>query len=127
MTPFTEAQKIEIVENVISAVIDISNLKKVGYSFLQLSSGFIAHYDLHGFISHYTDDELREDILRNKRQNQWSNFHPGERDYEYNMSKKDIYNRICAGIAYLDLTTGNVNAFSFNQVDLFAGVDIDLS
>ena len=28
--------------------------------------------------------------------NQWDNFHPGQKDYDYMMQKKDIYNQIVA-------------------------------
>jgi hypothetical protein len=122
-----EAQKVEIVENVVAAVKDITKLNKVGYDFINLASGFIAHYNLNGFKDYYEDYSLKDDILSNKNQNQWNNFHKGEENYDYYMSKKDVYNRIVAGIEYADLTSGNVNAFSFNQVDLFAGVDLDLS
>jgi hypothetical protein len=64
-----------------------------------LCSGFIAHYDLYGFIAHYsTPNSLKRDIISYAGQNQWNNFRPGERDYEYMMAKKDVYNRIIAQI-----------------------------
>lgn len=76
---------------------DINQLDKHGYNFLYLASGFIAHYNLGGFIEHYGSTQaLGRDILDNKSNNQWGNFREGERDYEYMMEKKDIYNRICA-------------------------------
>jgi len=75
---------------------DITLLDKNGYNFLYLASGFIAHYDLNGFIHAYgSASALKEDILRNQSNNQWDNFHKGERDYEYYMQKKEIYNTIC--------------------------------
>ena len=37
---------------------NIEKLNGTGYNFLYLMSGFIAHYDLHGFQNNYTD--LRE-------------------------------------------------------------------
>ena len=96
LTPYTENQKVRLVNNIVRACDDIELLNKPAYRFLNLCSGFIAHYDLYGFIGHYSDPgSLREDILNNRRFNQWSNFRPGERDYEYYMSKADIYNRIC--------------------------------
>jgi hypothetical protein len=94
MTPLTERQKTLIVNNVIKAVKNIDNLNKTGYNFLYLASGFIAHYDLYGFIASYTGKSLKQDIISYAGQNQWNNFRPGERDYDYYMAKKDVYNRI---------------------------------
>lgn len=98
LTPLTERQKTLIVNNVVKAVNDITKLNKTGYNFLYLASGFIAHYDIHGFINQYERFSLKQDILNNHRNNQWNNFRPGERDYEYYMSKADVYNRIVAAI-----------------------------
>lgn len=98
LTPLTERQKALIVNNVVKACKNIDNLNKTGYNFLYLCSGFIAHYDLYGFISHYSDFNLKQDLLSYAGQNQWKNFRPGERDYEYYMSKADVYNRILAQI-----------------------------
>jgi hypothetical protein len=98
MTPLTERQKTLIVNNVIKAVKNIDNLNKTGYNFLYLASGFIAHYDLYGFIASYTGQSLKQDIISYAGQNQWNNFRPGERDYNYYMAKKDVYNRILQAI-----------------------------
>ena len=98
MTPLTERQKALIVSNVVKAVKNIDNLNKTGYNFVYQCSGFIAHYDLYGFIASYTGETLKQDLLSYAGQNQWKNFRPGERDYEYYMSKADVYNRICAQI-----------------------------
>jgi len=99
LVPMTEAEKQLVVKNVVSACKDITKLNKRGYNFVMLSSGFIAHYDLNGFKCEYEEaGALRDDILRYQGQNQWSNFRPGEQDYEYNMAKKDVYNRICEAI-----------------------------
>ena len=94
LTPLTERQKSLIVSNIVKACRSIDNLNKTGYNFIYLCSGFIAHYDLYGFIASYTGESLKRDILSYAGQNQWRNFHEGERDYEYYMSKKDVYNRI---------------------------------
>jgi hypothetical protein len=98
MTPLTERQKTLIVSNVVKAVKNIDNLNKTGYNFVYQCSGFIAHYDLYGFIASYTGESLKRDLISYAGQNQWNNFRPGERDYEYMMAKKDVYNRIVAQI-----------------------------
>ena len=94
MTPLSERQKTLIVNNVVKAVKNIDNLNKTGYNFLYLCSGFIAHYDLYGFIASYTGESLKRDIVSFAGQNQWNNFRPGESDYDYYMAKKEVYNRI---------------------------------
>jgi len=94
LVPLTERQKTLIVNNVVKAVKNIDNLNKTGYNFLYLCSGFIAHYDLYGFIASYTGESLKRDIISFAGQNQWNNFRPSERDYEYMMAKKEVYNRI---------------------------------
>jgi hypothetical protein len=98
MTPLTERQKTLIVNNVVKACKNIDNLNKTGYNFLYLASGFIAHYDLYGFIASYTGQSLKQDIISFAGSNQWNNFRPGERDYDYYMAKKDVYNRILQAI-----------------------------
>ena len=99
LTPLTERQKALIVSNVVKACKNIDNLNKTGYKYINLCSGFIAHYDLYGFISAYSNPgSLKRDIISYAGQNQWNNFRPGERDYEYMMAKKDVYNRIIAQI-----------------------------
>jgi len=98
MQALTERQKTLIVNNVIKAVKNIDNLNKTGYNFLYLCSGFIAHYNMNGFISEYSDRSLKHDILSYAGQNQWKNFRPGEKDYEYYSAKADVYNRIVQAI-----------------------------
>ena len=98
MTPLTTRQKALIVSNIVKAVKNIDNLNKTGYNFIYQCSGFIAHYDLYGFIASYTGETLKQDILSYAGQNQWKNFRPGERDYEYYMAKADVYNQIVAEI-----------------------------
>ena len=98
MKPLTENQKTRIVNNVLRAVKDIHKLNKSGYNFLYLASGFIAHYNMYGFIANYTNNSLRDDILQNAEANMWRNFRPGEGGYEYYQAKADVYKRILAGI-----------------------------
>ena len=94
LVALTERQKTLIVSNVVKAVKNIDNLNRTGYNFLYLASGFIAHYDLNGFIDFYSYVNLKNDIIGFANSNQWNNFRPGERDYDYYMAKKDVYNRI---------------------------------
>ena len=90
----TERQKTLIINNVVAACKDISKLNKQGYNFLYLANGFIAHYDRYGFMAHYSDGSLREDLKTNQRYNQWDNFKPDHPSYEYYMEKKEMYNKI---------------------------------
>jgi hypothetical protein len=92
--PLTERQQALIVANVLKALKDITKLNKTGYNFLYLASGFIAHYNLYGFMDYYKGESLRADIIRNATNNQWNNFREGEENYDYYMTKKKVYNEI---------------------------------
>ena len=113
IAPLTERQKSLIVNNVVKASDDINKLNKTGYNFLYLANGFIAHYNLQGFKSHYDDEgfftqaNLKQSILDNQRSNQWDNFHPSDVNYDYYMSKKDVYNRIVAKLTNKTLNLWN--------------------
>ncbi len=92
--PLTERQKTLIVNNILKATKDITKLNKIGYNFIYLASGFIAHYNLYGFIDHYSRHNLKQDIINNANHNMWLNFKPGDNSYDYYMSKADVYKRI---------------------------------
>jgi hypothetical protein len=98
LTPYTERQATLIVNNVVRACSDITKLNGTGYKYINLCSGFIAHFNRYGFIDYYSRNSLREDILRNAEMNKWRNFRPGDRDYDYYMAKADIYRRIVEAI-----------------------------
>jgi hypothetical protein len=95
LVPMTSKEQDLTVKAVLSACKDINKLNKRAYKFLYLSNGFIAHYDINGFKSFYSDsNSLKQDIVNNRSFNQWNNFRVGEKDYEYMMAKKSVYNRI---------------------------------
>ena len=99
ITPYTEKQSTMIVNNVLKAINDPSKLSKQAYKYLYLCGGFIAHYDHQGFIYYYNrSGKLKQDLLDNARINQWLNFTPIDRDYQYYQSKARIYNRIINAI-----------------------------
>ena len=98
LTPHTERQKTLIVNNVVRACSDITKLNGTGYKYINLCSGFIAHFNRYGFIDYYSRNSLRDAILTNARNNQWRNFRLGDGDYEYYMAKAEIYNRIVEAI-----------------------------
>lgn len=94
LTPMTANQAVLIVKNVVRACEDITKLNGTGYKFINLASGFIAHYNLNGFKDYYERNSLKQDILANADMNAWRNFRPGDNDYEYYQQKAAIYNRI---------------------------------
>jgi len=98
MKPLTETQKRLISKNVLAACRDIEKLNKTGYNFLNLCSGFIAHYDIHGFKAYYSEHSLVDDIEANAKANQWHNFRAGERNADYYHAKRDCYNMILGGL-----------------------------
>jgi hypothetical protein len=96
LEPFSVEEAQRIIHDCVKAARNIDNLTEKAYRFLNLSSGFIAHYDRSGFMGHYGEPgSLKKDILTHQNHNQWRNFRPGERGYEYYMQKKDIYNAVC--------------------------------
>ena len=97
----TERQATLIVNNVLRACANIEKLNSTGYKFLNLASGFIAHYNRYGFIDYYTRNSLKADILANAQNNQWNNFRPGDQNYDYYKSKARIYARIVEGLVVL--------------------------
>ena len=100
LKPKTNRQVILIVNNVVRACADITKLNKTGYNYLYLASGFIAHYNLHGFRDFYScPGKLRRWILDMRDSNQWGNFHHGQEHYDYYRQKAEIYNRICVAIS----------------------------
>lgn len=101
LTAHTERQATLIVNNVLRACADITKLNSTGYKYINLCSGFIAHFNRYGFIDYYTRNSLKEDILRNYHANQWLNFRPGDQNYEYYQSKARIYARIVEGLRVL--------------------------
>jgi hypothetical protein len=101
LTPLTERQKILIVNNVVRACKNIDTLSMTGYRFINQACGFIAHYNLGGFREYYRDNDLAGDIRRNAYMNEWNNFRPGDRDYDYYMAKRDVYRRIMDQLRFL--------------------------
>ena len=84
-----------IIKNCLAALKDIDKLTFRGYDFLYQASNFIAHYNVHGFKDYYgTGRALALDIVQFQRDNQWRNFGTADKDYEYMMQKKRIYNTI---------------------------------
>ena len=94
LVPMTQKEQDLTVKNVLAACKDINKLNSRGYKFLHLAVGFIAHFNIHGFKDHYGFYSLIADIRDNACMNQWDNFHVGDRDYDYQMAKKAVYNRI---------------------------------
>jgi hypothetical protein len=96
LEPFSLEEKQRIIRDCVKAARNIDTLTDKAYRFLNLSSGFIAHYDKFGFMDYYREPgSLKQDVLSHQRHNQWDNFRPGERGYEYYMQQKDIYNAVC--------------------------------
>jgi hypothetical protein len=96
LEPFSIEEEQKIVRDCVKAAGNIEVMTDRAYRFLNLSSGFIAHYDKWGFMGYYQEPgSLKRDILAHQNHNQWGNFRPGERGYEYYMQKKKIYNAVC--------------------------------
>lgn len=110
MKPIDTKTQALIIKNVLAACGNIDKLNKRGYDFLYQCSGFIAHYDIHGFKEYYRDHSLVADIEANYSQNQWRNYKPGERFADYYHSKRDIYNAILGNLLAVEVTRKSFDA-----------------
>lgn len=81
------------VKNIVAACKNIEKLNSRGYNFLYLCSGFIAHYNINGFKDYYSQESLVDALIRNKECNQWVNFSKSDKNYDYYMQKREVYNR----------------------------------
>jgi hypothetical protein len=96
LEPFSIEEEQRIIRDCVKAANNIEAMTDRAYRFLNLSSGFIAHYNKWGFMGYYREPgSLKRDILVHQKNNQWDNFRSGERGYEYYMQKKNIYNAVC--------------------------------
>jgi hypothetical protein len=96
LEPFSIEEEQKIIRDCVKAARNIDDLTDKAYRFLNLSNGFIAHYNKFGFMDNYHEPgSLKRDILSYQSHNQWGNFRSGERGYEYYMQKKRIYNTVC--------------------------------
>lgn len=101
LVPMNDRQQSMIVNNVRKVIKEknINLLSKQAYNYLCLCSGFIAHHDFFGFKDYYYNvDDLVHDLVWNYNANMWNNFRPNEKDYEYMMAKKAVYQNICKGL-----------------------------
>jgi hypothetical protein len=86
---------------------NVYKMNKSGYGFIYLASGFIAHFNMYGFMEAYGAMSEKEDylehgdmtklalaIIENAEPNKWLNFRSGEKDYDYMMQKARIYKEI---------------------------------
>jgi hypothetical protein len=94
LKPLSNTKVKSIISNVVAACKDINKLQKRGYNYLYLCSGFIAHYNIHGFKDHYSGITLRADILMYAGSNRYENFAPSDENYEYYHQRAQIYREI---------------------------------
>lgn len=102
--PITDRQKSMIVSNIVKVfkMNDINMMNNQAYDYLNLASGFIAHYNLRGFRDYYGDiTKLKEDIIMNAGSNQFLNFQRSDEHYDYYTSRARVYNAIIEAIHYL--------------------------
>jgi hypothetical protein len=96
LEPLNMEEEQNIIRDRVKAAGNIETLTDNAYRFLNLSNGFIAHYNRFGFMDNYREPgSLKQDILVYQNHNQWRNFRHGERGDEYFIQKRDIYNAVC--------------------------------
>jgi hypothetical protein len=93
--PFEQDKAARIVKNILAACRDITCLSLEAHRWIHLRAGFIAHYDLDGFIEEYqTCQNLRDNILANQIHNTSCNRSRKDRDYPYYLQQCEMYQQI---------------------------------
>ena len=81
--------------NILAACRDITCLSLEAYRWIHIKAGFIAHYDLGGFIEEYqTCQNLRDNILANQIHNTSCNRSRKDKDYPYYLQQCEMYQQI---------------------------------
>ena len=84
-----------ILNNVLAACRDISCISVEAYRWLHLRAGFIAHFDLDGFIEEYQSGQnLRDNILANQIHNTCCNRIKKDKDYPYYLQQCEMYQQL---------------------------------
>lgn len=94
MTPFTDRQQTMIVNNLVKACQNIEDLKPIGFGYINVANGFIAHYNIDGFKNRYRYFSLKSEIIKNAKQNRFANFNKEDKNYEYYQAKAAIYSKV---------------------------------
>jgi hypothetical protein len=93
--PLEKDKSLRVMNNILAACRDITCLSLEGYRWIHLRAGFIAHYDLEGFIEEYqTCRNLRDNILANQIHNTCCNRSRKDRDYPYYLQQCEMYQQI---------------------------------
>ncbi len=93
--PHTPDKVTRIINNILEACRDISCLSLESYRWLNMKAGFIAHFDLEGFIEEYqTCQNLRENILANQIHNTCCNRSRKDKEYAYYLQQCEMYQQI---------------------------------
>ena len=93
--PLEPEKAARIIKNILAACRDITCLSMEAYRWIHIKAGFIAHYDLEGFIEEYqTCQNLRDNILANQIHNTSCNRSRKDRDYPYYLQQCEMYQQI---------------------------------
>ncbi len=93
--PLEPEKASRIVSGVLEACRDITRLPMESYRWLHLRAGFIARYDLQGFIEDYQScQNLRDNILVNQIHNTSCNHSRKDKDYPYYLQQCEMYQQI---------------------------------
>ena len=93
--PLEKETALRVLNNILAACRDITCLSLEAYRWIHLRAGFIAHFDLDGFIEEYqTCQNLRDNILANQIHNTCCNRSKKDKDYDYYLQQCDMYQQI---------------------------------
>lgn len=107
LIPLNTKEQATLVKNIVASCKDITKLSKKAYQFVSNASGFIAHYDHHGFIATYEDESLEDDLIRNAHFNTRCNRSPSDVDYGYYKAKANVYQSVVEALG------GNISNRNF--------------
>lgn len=90
--PIEARQAERIINNILDACMDISQLSEEAYHWLRLRAGFIAHHTREGFIADFQHSlHLYENILAYEYANVYCNQFPNDPDYLYCKQQCEMY------------------------------------
>ena len=93
--PLEKDKALRVMNNILAACRDITCLSLEAYRWIHIKAGFIAHYDLEGFIEEFqTCQNLRDNILANQIHNTSCNRSRKDKDYPYYMQQCEMYQQI---------------------------------
>jgi hypothetical protein len=93
--PYTPEKASRIIENMLKACRDMTQLFLEGYNWIRRMKGFYAHFDLEGFIEEYqTCQNFRDCILAYQIHNTCLSCSENNPEYPYHLQQCEMYQKV---------------------------------